>query len=271
MTLYIDIHRNVTAASPEEVRRNHISDLEAQESYGVKYLKYWYDPSARTICCLIDAPSKEACSAVHRDAHGDLADEIIEVESGLLESFLSGPADDLGCALNHDGSLDGAFRTVLFTDLVGSTAMTQARGDAGAMKLLRTHDEIVRTALDGHGGREVKHTGDGIMAAFVEVSSAVMAAKAITTAVDAHNAEHQEDRFEVCIGMSAGEPVAENQDLFGAAVQLAARVCAEAGPGEILVAQVVRDLCIGKPLTFEDRGTFELKGFPEPVQIHVVR
>lgn len=72
------------------------------------------------------------------------------------------------------------------------------------------------------------------------------------------------------IGLNAGEPIAEDGDYFGSAVQLAARVCDRAEPGQVLVAQVVRDLCRGKAFTFEDQGEATLKGFPEPVRLFVV-
>jgi hypothetical protein len=83
MTLYLDIHHNVDA-TPEEIEAGHLSDLEAQEKHGVRYLKYWFDPTAGRICCLVDGPSKEACNAVHSEAHGMVADDIIEVEGGMV-------------------------------------------------------------------------------------------------------------------------------------------------------------------------------------------
>ena len=74
----------------------------------------------------------------------------------------------------------------------------------------------------------------------------------------------------VRVGLNAGEPIAKDDDYFGAAVQLAARVCDRAEPGQVLVPSVVRDLCRGKTFTFEDQGETTLKGFPEPVRLFVV-
>jgi class 3 adenylate cyclase len=268
MTLYLDIHHNVNA-TPEEIEQAHLSDLEAQEKHGVKYLKYWFDPKAERVCCLVDGPSKAACNAVHNEAHGLVADDIIEVEGGMVEAFLGGPSTSLGAALSVDGSLDGGFRTVLFTDIVGSTTMTQELGDDAAMSLLGVHDEIVRRELSARNGREVKHTGDGIMASFVSASKAVESSIAVQEALQDHN-ETAPRPVAVRIGMSAGEPVGQARDLFGTAVQLASRVCQTAGPGEILVANVVRELCAGKPISFADRGKIEFKGFADPVRVHAV-
>ncbi|MHC5021063.1 MAG: nickel-binding protein [Planctomycetota bacterium] len=272
MPLYLDIHRNVEDTSPEEVKRAHLADLQAQEQHGVSYLKYWVDERAGTICCLVEAPSVEACHAVHREAHGNTADQVIEVESNLIEAYLGhGDTDELGAVFQADGRPMSAFRTVVFTDIVGSTAATQARGDTAAMRLVRAHDTAVRAALEAAGGREVKHTGDGIMAAFFEATAAVNFASAVQRSLARHNADHPDDAVQVRIGMSAGEPIDENSDLFGATVQLAARVCDRAGPGEIVVANVVRELCIGKDIVFDDRGEAGLKGFPDPVRLHAVR
>ena len=268
MTLYLDIHHNVNA-TPEEIEEAHLSDLEAQEKHGVKYLKYWFDPAMRRVCCLVDGPSKEACNSVHSEAHGLVADEIIEVEGGMVEAFLGGPSTNLGAALSVDGSLDGGFRTVLFTDIVGSTTMTQELGDEAAMGLLGVHDEIVRRELSARNGREIKHTGDGIMASFVSPSNAIGCSVAVQKALEDHN-EAAPRPIEVRIGMSAGEPVGQAKDLFGTVVQLASRVCDTASAGEILVANVVRELCAGKPISFVDRGEAQFKGFADPIRIHAV-
>ncbi len=268
MTLYLDIHHNVSA-TPEEIEQGHLSDLEAQEKHGVRYLKYWFDPEAGRVCCLVDGPSKEACNAVHSEAHGMLADDIIEVEGGMVEAFLGGPSTSLGAALSVDGSLDGGFRTVLFTDIVGSTTTTQEIGDEAAMGLLAVHDEIVRRELSARNGREIKHTGDGIMASFVSASKAVECSIAVQKALKEHNAAAPRP-VEVRIGMSAGEPVGQAKDLFGTVVQLASRVCDAADAGEILVHNVVRELCAGKPVSFADRGKAQFKGFADPIRLYAV-
>ena len=270
MTLYLDVHRNQKDVTKEALAQAHLSDLEAQDKHGVSYLKYWFNTSAATICCLVDGPSKEACEAVHREAHGNLADQIIEVESGMVEDFLGGPEDEIGCALNNDGTLDTATRTILFTDMEGSTKLTQRLGDDEAMRMLRTHNAMIRGAISASSGREVKHTGDGLMASFVSVSRAVECAIGIQRAFAGYNDENPEEPIRVRIGLNAGEPVVENQDLFGASIQLARRTCDAAGSGCILVSNVVRELCIGKRFEFQDKGEHSLKGFDEPVKLHEV-
>ncbi len=160
--------------------------------------------------------------------------------------------------------------TILFTDMEGSTSLTQRLGDAGAQELLRTHNAIVRDALKAQDGAEIKHTGDGIMASFSTASKALACATAIQTAFAERN-EAAEEPINVRIGLNAGEPVAEDEDLFGTAVQLAARVCAHAQPGQALASNVVRELSAGKGFLFSDQGDVVLRGFEDPVRLYEVR
>ncbi len=164
----------------------------------------------------------------------------------------------------------GAFRTIVFTDVEGSTALTQRLGDAAARELLREHERMVREALKAHGGSEVKTMGDGFMASFSSATKALECAIAMQRAFEQRN-ESAEERIRVRIGLNAGEPIAEEDDLFGTAVNRAARITATAKGGEILVANVVRELAEGKDFLFADRGEANLKGFDEPVRLYEVR
>jgi class 3 adenylate cyclase/pimeloyl-ACP methyl ester carboxylesterase len=164
----------------------------------------------------------------------------------------------------------GGLVTILFTDMEGSTSLTQRLGDAKAQEVLRTHNRIVRDALKAHTGSEIKHTGDGIMASFSSATRALECAIAIQRAFAAHN-ESADEPIRVRIGLNAGEPIAEEADLFGTAVQLAARICAHADPGEILAPVVVRELAAGKGFLFSDLGAVALRGFEDPVRLYEVR
>jgi class 3 adenylate cyclase len=164
----------------------------------------------------------------------------------------------------------GAFRTVLFTDVEGSTALTQRLGDARAREVLREHERIVREALRVHGGSEVKAMGDGFMASFSSATGALECAIAMQRAFAQHN-EAAEEPIQVRIGLNAGEPIAEAADLFGTAVNLAARIAAKAEGGEILASDVVRQLVAGKGFLFADRGEVALRGFEDPVRLFEVR
>src|SRR5437016_8116964 len=159
---------------------------------------------------------------------------------------------------------------MLITYIVGSTSLTRRMGDESAMELLEVHDSIVRNALADLGGRELKHLGDGIMASFVSAASAVKCASRVQREVAKHGREKQDRSFKVRAGVAAGEPVEHHNDLFGCTVQLASRLCSHAGPEQIVVSNVVAELCEGKALPFEDLGELTLKGFDHPVRARAV-
>jgi class 3 adenylate cyclase len=266
MPMYIDRH-DAPGVSPEEVANAHDLDLAVQSKHGVRYHTYWFDPDNGSVFCLAEGPSKEAVEAVHQDAHGLLASTILELDATapLNAFFGSLPAHPAGTAYTAP-----ALRAIVFTDVCGSVAQTHELGDDGHLRLLGEHNDIVRGELISHDGREVKHTGDGIMAAFTSVVSAVDFAMAVQRQLQRRN-ENATTAFQVSIGISAGEPVTDdNDDLFGASVQLAARLCAAAPPGDIVVSVAVRELCVGKSFRFDDRGHLSLKGVPELTQAYAV-
>jgi len=271
MPLYMDVH-NLQGLTTVQVDQAHAADLAEQGKYGVKYIKYWFNENHGKAFCLVDAPSPEAAQTVHREAHGQIAQRILEVQPEFAEAFLGGgETDPSGAVLASSGAgneRDSAIRTILFTDIVGST--NEAMGDDAGMALLGIHNTIVRDALAAEDGREVKHTGDGIMASFVSPVAAVRCATRVQRALDKHREEQTEHPLKVRIGAAAGEPVEREHDLFGATVQLAARLCSHAEPNQILVSNVVAELCLGKALPFKDLGDVFLKGFNRPIRVHAV-
>ena len=272
MPLYMDIHNLPEGTTPEDVAKAHAKDVEIQRKYGVEYHKYWVNDTGSKVFCLAHAPNAEAAECVHREAHGMMAEKIIEVSPDVAEVFLGGTeTDPAGAVLLPGGGpneRDPGIRTVLFTDVVNSTTLTQSLGDEAALAIVGVHDSIVRDALSALGGREVKHTGDGIMASFVSAASAVRCAIQIQQELDKHAQLNSEHPLKVRVGAAVGEPVEKNNDLFGSTVQLAARLCAHAQPEQILVSSAIAELCIGKGLSFEDLGEVTLKGFTSPVRAH---
>ena len=275
MPLYMDIHE-LHGETPEDIAKAHLLDVKTQDKYGVNYHKYWFNESAGKVFCLCEAPNAEAANRVHLEAHGKVAEKIIEVTPPeVAEGFLGGvETNAVGAVVLSGGGHDArdpGIRTVLFTDIVESTTMTQSVGDEAAMLLLAVHDNVVRDALAALGGREVKHTGDGIMASFVSSAAAVKCAARVQREMRKQREEGKHAQpIEVRIGVAAGEPVEHHSDLFGCTVQLAARLCAHAEPEQILVSNVVSELCLGKGLRFQDLGELTLKGFDHPVRAHAV-
>ncbi len=177
---------------------------------------------------------------------------------GEVRAFL-GVRDVSEARVGHDH-----MHAILFTDIEGSTELMSRLGDRAARDLLREYEAIARDAFALQGGREVKALGDGFMATFHSAVRALECAVAIQRRVAERGTA---EALRVRIGINAGEPIPERDDLFGSAVNLAARLAAQAEGGTILVCDVVRQLVTGKGFVFEDRGLAVFKGFPEPVRV----
>jgi class 3 adenylate cyclase len=264
MPIFLDRH-DMVDQSAEETARLHLKDLEVQDQYGVKFLTYWYDAERRTTFCLVDAPDKATADRVHAEAHGHVANEMIAVDLSAVEAFLGRIQDPPNA--NTSPIDDSAFRAIMFTDMVGSTEMTARLGDAMAVELLRAHDAIIRRNLERHGGSEVKHLGDGIMASFDDAPSSVACALEVQEDLATYN-RTSETPIRVRIGIHAGEPVKESNDLFGSAVQIASRICDIAQANTVLVSGDVREACADAGLAFEPRGEKTLKGFRDPIELY---
>jgi class 3 adenylate cyclase len=156
--------------------------------------------------------------------------------------------------------------TILFTDLVGSTAWFDRIGDEAAHKLRRHHFAMLRGAVADHHGVEVKSLGDGLMVVFSSAAAAISCAVAMQSA-----ARRCEDPVGLRIGIEAGEPVREGADFFGRPVIVAKRLCDAAKGGQILTSESVRDLAGSDGAqAFERLGSLALKGLREPVAATVL-
>ncbi len=227
------------------------SDPEVVRRFGEKYDEYLLEPGyAKMFKAGGDAMGKFV--AGKGDAGKDLSE--------ALEVFRNPGESKAG-----DGPV-----AVMFTDIVGSTKLNQKLGDAAAQNVVRMHNTVVRTALKEHRGTEIKHTGDGIMASFASCPNAVEGAVAMQKDLRKRRKKDPNLPLHVRIGINAGEPIAEDGDLFGTTVQLAARICDKAEDDQIYVSAVVRDLSAGRNIEFENKGTFELKGVEEPPTLYGV-
>jgi class 3 adenylate cyclase len=266
---------NMEGLSPKDVAEAHLKDLELQDKYGIKMLTYWFDEHRGSGFCLVDAPDEETVTQLHAEAHGGIPHKIIEVDSKAVETFLGRIGDPRPASRSEsDGDetyVDSAFRTIMFTDMKDSTALTNRLGDSKALELFRVHNAITRRALKQNNGREIQHTGDGFMVSFTSASNSVECAIAIQNSFASHNQDNPDAAINIRVGICAGEPVEEDNRLFGSTVQLTSRICDKAEPDQILTASVIRDLCLGKQFPFVDRGETTFKGFDQPMRIFEVQ
>ena len=177
----------------------------------------------------------------------------------LIGAFAAGQA----AAFPPGSSTDRILATVMFSDMVSSTERAAEIGDRRWREVLDRHDELVRKALDAHGGREIKTTGDGFLALFDAPARAIRCALSIRDELRAVGVD-------VRIGLHSGEVELRGNDVGGIAVNIGARVAASGSAGEVVVSSTVRDLVAGSGIRFDDRGERDLKGVPERWRLFTV-
>ena len=167
----------------------------------------------------------------------------------LLEEFVAGD-------LIAQAPAGRILASVLFTDIVDSTARAAALGDCLWAQVLDRHDAIARSAIESCGGRFVKETGDGVLAVFDAPARGIECAKRLRSALSHAG-------IAIRAGIHTGEVELRGEDVSGIGVHIAARVAAMAGAGELLVSRTVKDLVAGSEYVFASRGAHRLRGIPE--------
>ncbi len=269
MPLFMDRHEIGTVVTAEELAEAHHLDVAVQDRHSCKAITYWHDKSRGTAFCLVEAPSAGAVREMHAEAHGLIPNQVIEVDPSTVAQFLGRLHDPE--TSEGEPVRDSAFRALLFVDMVGSTDITKALGDSGALSLVRRYRDIVRTALVDYGGREVDRAGDGFLTSFESAYAAVTCAISMQRGFSRDNVERADGvRLRARIGISAGEPVLDGDALFGSTVNLTSRICDGAEPDQIVTARVVRDLCLGKNVAFKSLGSVMFKGFDDSTDLELV-
>ena len=161
--------------------------------------------------------------------------------------------------------------TIMFTDVEGSTAMLSSRGFTLSHEIMKAYESIIEEKIAEHAGRRIKGLGDGVMVSFGSSRHAVECAIEIQRGIAEYSKQNPERKLKIRIGINTGEVVEEAGDIFGAAVNVAARVAGKARGGQILVSEVVREL-VGPvaEMKFGYRGRYKLKGFPDRFRLHDV-
>jgi len=234
-----------------------------------------FDVDVRQVLASIQSPTlvlHRASDDWIRPAHGRyLAEHIADARfvelAGDEDLFFQGDVDGLlDCVedflrgARRPVDVDRVLATILFTDLVDSTRLASEIGDRRWRILLDDHDAIVGRAVDEHGGRKVKATGDGILALFDGAARAVRCAAAVRD-------ELRGIGLQVRAGVHAGEVERRHDDIGGIAVHTAARIMGAAGAGEIVASRMVRDLVAGSGLVFIDLGPAQLKGIDGELEL----
>ena len=206
----------------------------------------------------------EAAAALAAGIPGAEFKELPDGPHGLIDDALGSAIIDFVGGTPSAAIDERVLKTVLFTDIVSSTELLSAHGDAKWRHQLDAHDKLVDRVLTKYGGSRVKHTGDGVFALFDGPTKAARCALELTPALASRG-------ISIRVGIHVGECERRGDEWSGMAVHIGARIGALAGAGEVLASRTVRDLSAGSGLTFEDRGSHRLKGIPEEVNIFHVR
>lgn len=250
MPLYMDLHI-VPGVKANDVAEAHRLDVLIQDDHSCKCMTYWVDESRGHVFCLIDAPGKETVIAMHNKAHGLVPHKIIEVQTSLVESFLGRITDPADAALNADGLkllTDPSFRILLQVQLPDPILLSINHGKDKAAEMTGRQWQSVQHQVLQHGGVEAEHEGSAIIASFTSATGAVKAATAIQQLAGAG----------VKIGVSAGEPVTNNNKLFGDTIQLAERIAFIAKDRQVGLSAQVRELLSKSYFEKDDPGIFAL-------------
>ncbi|UKJ08505.1 nickel-binding protein [Solitalea lacus] len=243
MALFMDLHKASEGEegmpSIEEIKCCHMADLKIQAKYGVRFIQYWINTEAGLFFCLMEGPDKESCAAVHHEAHGNMACNIIELQGGDYNAYMGNEStkNEFDLVENPDGTLDTGIRVILMVDII-----TPVNGQ-------NLYDQI-KNAFKKFKGREANHGGDRIMCVFNSSSHAIDCAKTILTDFEIAN----KDGVEVRIGISAGGPVNDGIDFFGSSIRLANKLCDIAQSNQIIVSTEVKELTKGTLITTDNEN-----------------
>jgi len=244
MPLFMDYHI-ISDISIDAVKRGHMADKSVQDKYGVKYIQFWVNQEAGTLFCLIEAPDKESCEGVHQEAHGDIACNIVKVESGFYKLFMGESHQlDHGIVLRQDGDLDKAYRFVLAIDIRGIAKATGS-GDPKHLIIPDKPKRLTQRIIPSYGGREIKTTDyDGILAVFTEAEEAIACAIEIQKELFKKMDNPDDESWNVTFKMGAagGQPVTMSDHFFEDTIRLAQRLTLIAEDGEIVASNTVRKL-----------------------------
>ena len=232
-----DVSETVTA---ENVAQLHQEDLKIQDQFDCRGLTYWFDNKRKTAFCLIEAPDRKAIQKMHSKAHGQVPNNIIEVDASIVESFL-GRIEDPEKAKNTILNIinDPAFRTIMVITL--QRLLLKQNDDAPFKSSLHNYNNAVLNLLNVYEGKPVKQSETHFLVSFKSVSNAMHAAFEIQLLFKDFRKDINNDKILLKIGLSAGVPVTEKKLIFEDTIKLAERMCTII-KGEIIVSSEVKEL-----------------------------
>ncbi len=240
----MDFHL-ISDLSIDEAKNAHILDQAVQDKYNVKYRQFWVNEKAGKAFCLIEGPNKASCEQVHREAHGNIACEIVEVEPGFYDLFMGDQHEvEAGLVKNIDGTVDPGYRCILVVDIIGKTTATSSR-DYKVMRLSQGPRKLVRSIISKFQGKEITHLDyDGVVGVFISPEHATVCALDTQKELERNKdySENSQWGMSFRIGLSVGQPVTENDGFFEDGIRKARRLALSAINGEIVASTMIEEL-----------------------------
>ena len=252
MPLYMDVH-SVPGVKAKEVAEAHLRDMAFQGEFGCSCMTYWIDEERENVFCLIEAPDKNAVEEMHGKAHGLIPNKIIEVNPGLVESFLGRIYDPPDVTVSEEGLKvfeDPSFRILLVTKICDPVLLKHQYGDK-ADGIIASHNEIIRKNVKHHGGREAESDRDGFIISFASAAKAI----ACATAIQHEMQERIKEDINFKMSLNSGEPVAKSVHLFGDTIYVADAMCSIVKDARIAIAAAVKNL-VAKDLPDDNEKKF---------------
>jgi len=253
MAIFMDRHDVPEIVTAEYVAKLHEADLKIEDQFGCRGLTYWFDEKRKTAFCLIEAPDIKAIQKMHKHAHGQVPNTIIEVNTTIVESFL-GRIKDPETSQNTELNIinDPAFRTIMVVALKRSDV--RSNDSAHYKSFLHNFGDAVLKLLTDNEGATIKQTKNNFLVSFKSVSNAVIAAQKIWKLFKNFKEECNDDAVFLKIGISAGAPVTKKKLFFEESITLAERLC-EFIKGNIIVSSEVAELYNSEnPVTVSELG-----------------
>ena len=239
MPIFMDRHDLPEAVTAEAVAKVHQEDLKIQDQYGCRGLTYWFDEKRGTAFCLIEAPEESAVKTMHNQAHGMIPNQIIEVDTHVVNAFLGRITDPAGKKGEMNIINEPAFRTIMITSLQDALIWTAKVGRDKVQSFITQHNHIIRQSIQQFGGQEVKCQQGGFIVSFQSITNGLQCARAIQNKMQ--ELDDPEIDLRIRIGISAGSPVNESPELFGQTISLAQQLCDIATSGQIVISSEIRE------------------------------
>ncbi|WPP50741.1 nickel-binding protein [Catalinimonas niigatensis] len=246
MPLYMDFHQFETI-SVEDVKKAHIADVAVQEKYGVRYIQFWVNEKAGSVFCLVEGPDPETCENCHKEAHGNLACNLQEVEPGFFKLFMGDglPIDEYDLTLTKEGKTDPANRTLLVADIRGVTNIEDAR-DYKKLFIPTKSKNLVVDTLAAFNGRFIEHSGeDSLVGVFNSPLNAIRCAMSIQADLSrmaVKYGENSEWNVEYRLSLNNGQPLTPTEGFFEVATRQAKRLCTIAAPNQVTLSANLQNL-----------------------------